>query len=82
MEPARFTANDFLGNGNRITEVTKLDKIRNESIRRATKLGRNHKESPRKEVEVVWACDEKRGAIRRKEDDGNESTGEKEDRKT
>ena len=24
-------------------------------------------ESPGKEVEVVWACDEKRGALRRKE---------------
>ena len=32
-------------------------------------------------VEVVWACDEKRGTLRRKEDDGNESTGEKEERK-
>ena len=28
-----------------------------------------------KEVEVVWACDEKRGTLRRKEGDGNESTG-------
>ena len=44
--------------------------------------GGNHKESPRKEVEVVWACDEKRGTLRRKEGDGNESTGEKEERKT
>ena len=42
----------------------------------------NHKESPVKEVEAVWACDEKRGALRRKEGDGNESTGEKEERKT
>ena len=33
-------------------------------------------------VEVVWACDAKRGTLRRKEGDGNESTGEKEDRKT
>ena len=40
------------------------------------------KESPGKEVEVVWACDEKRGASRRKEGDGNESTREKEERKT
>ena len=30
----------------------------------------NHKESPGKEVEVVWACDEKRGTLRRKEGDG------------
>ena len=42
----------------------------------------NHKESPGKEVEVVWACDEKRETPRRKEGDGNESTGEKEERKT
>ena len=28
---------------------------------------------------MVWACDEKRGALRRKEGDGNESTGEKEE---
>ena len=35
-----------------------------------------------KEVEVVWACDANRGTLRRKEGDGNESTGEKEERKT
>ena len=29
------------------------------------------------EVEVVRACDGKRGALRRKESDGNESTGER-----
>ena len=28
--------------------------------------GGNRKESPGKEVEVVWACDEKIGALRRK----------------
>ena len=28
-----------------------------------------------KEVKVVWSCDQKRGTLRRKEDDGNESTG-------
>ena len=39
------------------------------------------KESPANEVEVVWACHE-RGALRRKEFDGNESTVEKEERKT
>ena len=43
--------------------------------------GENRKESPGKEVEVVWACDEKRGALRRKEGDGNESTREKDVRK-
>ena len=41
-----------------------------------------HKESTGKKVEVVWACDEKRGTLCRKECDGNESTGEKEGRKT
>ena len=35
-----------------------------------------------KEVEVVWTCDAKRGTLRREEGDGNESTGEKEERKT
>ena len=30
---------------------------------------------------MVWSCDEKRGALRRREGDGNESTGEKEERK-
>ena len=31
---------------------------------------------------MVWSCDEKRGTLRRREGDGNESTGEKEERKT
>ena len=40
-------------------------------------------ESPGKEDEVVRAHhDEKRGALRRKEGNGNESTREKEKRKT
>ena len=43
--------------------------------------GGNCKESPGKEVEVVWECDEKRRTLRRKEGDGNESTREKEERK-
>ena len=33
-------------------------------------------------VEVVWACDEKKRTLRRKEGDGNESTWEKEERTT
>ena len=33
------------------------------------------------EIEVVWACDQKRGTLCRKECDCNESTGEKEERK-
>ena len=44
--------------------------------------GGHRNERPGKEVEVVWACDEKRGALRRKEGDGNESTREKDMRKT
>ena len=43
--------------------------------------GRNRKESPRKEGEVVWACDEKRAALCRKNDDVNESITDKEDSK-
>ena len=31
---------------------------------------------------MVWACDEKIGTLRRKEGDRNESTWEKEERKT
>ena len=62
--------------------VTTLDKIRNERIRGTTKVGGNHKESTGKKVEVVRACDAKRGTLRRKEGNGNESTGEKEERKT
>ena len=62
--------------------VTRLDKIRNERIRGTTKVGEITKNNPGKEVEVVWACDEKRGTLRRKESNGNESTGEKEERQT
>ena len=43
-------------------------------------VGKNHKESPGKEV--VWTCDEKKGAQRRKEGAGKESTREKDERKT
>ena len=58
-------------------------KIRNEIIRlkRDNESVRNFKESPGKEVDVVWSCDAKRGALCRKEGDGNESTREKEERK-
>ena len=56
---------------------TKLDKIRNDN-----ESGGNHEESPGEEVEVVWACDEKRGTLRSKEGNQIESTGEKEERKT
>ena len=63
--------------------VTKLDTIRNERIRGTTKVGgKNHKESSGKKVEVVWICDAKRGALHRKEGDGTEGTGKKEERNT
>ena len=61
--------------------VTRLDNKKGKN-KKANKSGGNHKESPGKDVEVVWACDEKRGTLRRKEGNGNESTGEKEERKT
>ena len=50
--------------------------------KRDIESGGNRKASQGKEVEVVWACDEKRGVLRRKEGDVNESAGEKEERKT
>ena len=62
--------------------ITKLDKITNERISGDNENGGNHPESTGKEDEVVWACDEKRGTLRRMEGDGNESTGEKEERNT
>ena len=61
--------------------VTRVDKIRNERIRGTRKWGKSNKQSPGKEVEMVWACGEKRGTLRRKEADGNERSGEKEERK-
>ena len=48
--------------------ATKLDRIINERMR-DNESGENLKESPKKEVEVVWACDAKRRAIRRQEGD-------------
>ena len=60
-----------------------LDKIRNERIRGTTKVGEiTKKVQERRLFKVVWACHAKRGTLRRKEGDGNESTGEKEERKT
>ena len=41
---------------------------------RDNESGGNHKEITGKEVEVVLACDEKRGTVHRKKGDGNEST--------
>ena len=47
--------------------VTKLDRIRNERIRRTTKIG----EISKKGVEVLWICDAKIGALCRMEGEGN-----------
>ena len=58
-------------------EAGRNKKLKN---KRDNESGGNHKESPGKEVEMVWACDEKRGTLRRKDVDGHESTGEKEER--
>ena len=46
----------------RMCGVTKLDKIRNERIRGTTTVGHiTKKVQERKEVEVLWICDEKKG---------------------
>ena len=60
--------------------VTKLDKIKIERIRGATKLGEITKNV--QERRVKWYGHVMRRVLRRKEGDGNESTGEKEERKT
>ena len=52
--------------------VMKLNKIRNYIITETTKVW---KESSGKKVVAVWARDEKRGTLRRKQGDGNEGTG-------
>ena len=43
-------------------------------------MGGSEEKTQEKEVEVVWACGEKRGTLRRKEGDRNESTKENEGR--
>ena len=50
--------------------------------KRDIESGGNRKASQGKEVEVVWAFDDKIGALCRKKGDGNESTGVKEERNT
>ena len=57
--------------------VTKLDKIRYERIRGTTKVGEITKKVQERRLE----CDEKKGTLRGKQGDGNESTGEKEERR-
>ena len=59
-----------------------MQKHRNERTRRQQKWRKSQlKESPTKEVEVVWTCEAKTGALRRKEDDGNGIPMEEEERK-
>ncbi len=62
--------------------VTKQGIYKKLKKKRDSESGGNHKESPGKGIDVVWACDEKRGTLRRKEGVGNESAGEREERKT
>ena len=60
-----------------ISGVTKLDRIRNERIIRGTeKAGEMSKKGTGKQVEVVWACIEKRIRTRRQESDGDGGAGE------
>ena len=69
-----------------------MKNTRNDDLNMSSKLVRDHKNqrdnesggNPKKaqeEVDVVQACDSKKGAPCRKEDDGNESTREEEERK-
>ena len=50
--------------------------------KRDNERGGNRTESPGMEVEEVRACDVKRGALPRMDDDGNESNTEKEEGKS
>ena len=60
--------------------VTKLDEIRNKSIKGAAKVGEIAKKGLERRLKsVVWSCDVLRGAVRRKESDGNKSTRNKEE---
>ena len=61
--------------------ITKLARMRNERIMGDNESERILKESSRKEVEVVWACDAKRVALCRKEGDGNVDKREEKDMK-
>ena len=62
---------------------TKLDRMRNERIREATKLGEIAKkvQAERMRNWQVLAFDESRRALRRKKNDRNVSTSEAEERK-
>ena len=61
--------------------ITKLDKIRNERLRGTTEVGDITKKV--QERRLKWYGHVMRGALRRKEGDGNESTAwEKEEGKT
>ena len=63
--------------------VTKLEKIRNERIRGTTKVGEITKKV--QEIRLKWyghVMRREEHYVGRKEGDGDESTGEKEERKT
>ena len=60
-------------------EVGQDEKLNNT---RDIESGGNRKANKGKEVEVAWARDDKRGALRSKEGDGNDSTDENEERNT
>ena len=63
----------------RACAVVNVNTMRNETIKRATKVGGNRKESSRNKVEMVWAGDENRGLFG-KAGDGNRR-GNKQERK-
>ncbi len=58
----------------------KLDKIRNERIRETMKVGEITKKVQERRLKWCGHVMRKRGVLRMKEGDGNESTGEKEER--
>ncbi len=60
-------------------EVGQDKKLKNT---RDIESGGNSKANKGKEVEVVWAFDDKRCTLRRKKGDGNESTWDNEERNT
>ena len=62
--------------------VTKLDKIRNERIRGTTKVGEITKKVQERRLKWHGHVMRREEKLRRKEGDRNESTREKEQRKT
>ena len=78
----RCTGKEIVGRRNaNAARVTKLDKIRNERKSGTTKVGKLQRKFRKGGWSgmTVWACDEKRRALHRKEGDENLSTREKEE---